>query len=275
MKKKTLIIAIICVLLVAAAVVLLVVKPWESKEPAAGKFVFRQGIDPDYPPFSYRDDQGNFTGFDVDFAKAVCDELGWELELVPVNWDTKEISLDNNEHDCVWSGMTIKQSMIDKGYVVSMPYYDNEQVILTKKDKGINSPADLAGKRVAVQLGTSGQDLLEAEDGQLALSQTFDGGAAITMESFLVCATELDAGGVDAVVVDLPVANSLCAKYPDFMILEGSLGSEKYGILFRSTDKEMCEKVEGAMKKVVENGTYEKLAEKYGLEKDVLCLLNK
>jgi polar amino acid transport system substrate-binding protein len=170
--------------------------------------------------------------------------------------------------------MTIKQSMIDKGYVVSMAYYDNEQVILTKKDKGINSPADLAGKRVAVQLGTSGQDLLEAEDGQLALSQTFDGGAAITMESFLVCATELDAGGVDAVVIDLPVAQNLASRYNDFVILEETLGSEQYGICFRNGDDELCKQVEDGIMKLVEDGTYKALAEKYGLDANVLCLLN-
>ena len=237
--------------------------------------VFRHGIDPDYPPFSSRDDNGDFAGFDVDLCKAVCDLLGWTQEIVPVNWDTKEISLDNKEIDCVWSGMTIKQSMIDAGYVVSFPYYDNEQVILTKKDSGIAKAEDLAGKRVAVQLGTSGQDLLESEDGQLALSQTFEGGAALTMESFLVCATELDANGVDAVIVDLPVAVNLCEKYADFVILDGSLGSEQYGILFRAGEEETCKQVEDALMKLVEDGTYLSLGEKYGLEKEVLCLLNK
>ena len=69
--------------------------------------VFKMGIDAEYPPFSYLDDDGNYAGFDVEMCQAVCDQYGWTLEIVPVNWDTKLISLDNKEHDCVWSGMTI------------------------------------------------------------------------------------------------------------------------------------------------------------------------
>ena len=166
---------------------------------------FKMGIDAEYPPFSYLDDSGNYAGFDVDVCKAVCDKLGWEQEIVPINWDTKLISLDNKEHDCVWSGMTILDSMKEAGYVLSAPYFDNSQVVLTKKDSGITKPADLAGKRVAVQLGTSGEELLANE--QLELAKTFEGGAPITMENFNICVTELAAGGVDAVVIDLPVAS--------------------------------------------------------------------
>ena len=227
---------------------------------------FRQGIDPEYPPFSYRDDSGEFAGFDVDVCKAVCEKLGWEYEAFPVNWDTKEQSLTANEHDCVWSGMTIKQSMIDAGFVISAPYYENKQVILTKEGNGIASSADLAGKRVAVMLGTSGEDMLatpQAEGGQKELADTFDGGAAVTMESFLNCATELDANGVDAVIVDLPVAINLAGKYQGFTVLDEVLGNEQYGILFRAGDEELCSQVEGAVAELVADGTYAKLLEKY------------
>ncbi len=234
---------------------------------------FKMGIDAEYPPFSYLDDSGNYAGFDVEMCKGVCDLLGWDLEIVPVNWDTKLISLDNKEHDCVWSGMTILDSMKEAGYVLSFPYYDNTQVVLTKDGNGISSLADLAGKRVAVQLGTSGEALLADEEGQLALAKTFDGGAPITMENFNICGTELDAGGVDAVVIDLPVAQTLSAKFNGFVILEETLGSEQYGICFRKGEEELCKQVEDAIMKLVNDGTYLSLAEKYGLDINVLCLL--
>jgi len=236
---------------------------------------FKMGIDAEYPPFSYLDDNGAYAGFDVEMCKAVCDLLGWEQEIVPVNWDTKLISLDNKEHDCVWSGMTILDSMKEAGYVLSFPYYDNTQVVLTKASNGIKSLDDLAGKRVAVQLGTSGEALLADEEGQLALAKTFDTGAPITMENFNICGTELDAGGVDAVVIDLPVAQTLSAKFKGFVILEETLGSEQYGICFRKGDDELCKKVEDAIMQLVADGTYLKLAQKYGLDENVLCLLNK
>ena len=236
---------------------------------------FKMGIDAEYPPFSYLDDNGDYAGFDVEMCKAVCDILGLEQVIVPINWDTKLISLDNKEHDCVWSGMTILDSMKEAGYVLSFPYYDNTQVVLTKEGNGINSLEDLAGKRVAVQLGTSGETLLAEEDGQLALAQTFEGGAPVTMENFNICGTELDAGGVDAVVVDLPVAQNLASRFANFVILDETLGSEQYGICFRNGDDTLCKQFEDAIMQLVEDGTYLKLAQKYGLDENVLCLLYK
>ncbi len=242
---------------------------------AAEETVFKMGIDAEYPPFSYLDDNGEYAGFDVEMCKAMCDIYGWKLEIVPVNWDTKLISLDNGEHDCVWSGMTILDSMKEAGYVLSFPYYDNTQVVLTKEGNGISTLADLAGKAVAVQLGTSGEALLADEEGQLELAKTFQGGAPITMENFNICGTELDAGGVSAVVIDLPVAQTLQTKFKDFVILEETLGSEQYGICFRNGEEELCKQVEEGIMQLVENGTYLSLAEKYGLDANVLCLLNK
>lgn len=237
---------------------------------------FRQGIDAEYPPFSYLDDNGEYAGFDVEVCQAVCQILGLDYEAVPVNWDNKENSLNANEHDCVWSGMTIKKTMVDAGFVISTPYYENKQVILTKEGSGITSSADLAGKRVAVQLGTSGEDMLstpQEDGGQLELAQTFEGGAPITMESFLVCATELDANGVDAVIVDLPVAQELAVKYAGFVVLDEVLGNEKYGILYRAGDEELCKKIDDAVMELVANGTYLQLIEKYNLDKEYFTLL--
>ncbi len=271
MKNKKLLAAILALLVVAAVVVIVLV----TRKPAEEGTVFKMGIDAEYPPFSYLEDDGSYAGFDVEMCQAVCDLYGWKLEIVPVNWDTKLISLDNKEHDCVWSGMTILDSMKEAGYVLSFPYYDNTQVVLTKEGNGISTLADLSGKRVAVQLGTSGEALLSDEEGQLALAQTFDKGAPITMENFNICGTELDAGGVDAVVIDLPVAQTLSAKFEGFVILEETLGSEQYGICFRKGDDDLCKKVEDGIMKLVENGTYLKLAEKYGLDPNVLCLANK
>lgn len=238
----------------------------------AGAETFRMGIDAEYPPFSYLDDDGNYAGFDVEMCKAVCEMYGWDLEIVPVNWDFKLISLDNSEHDCVWSGMTILDSMKEAGYVLSFPYYDNTQVVLTRSDTGIQSAADLAGKRVAVQRGTSGDQLLQGD--QAALAATFEGGAAVTMDDFTVCITELAANGVDAVVIDLPVAKAHQARNANFVILDDSLGSEQYGICFRKGDEALCQQVEAGIMKLVEDGTYLSLGQKYGLEENVLCLLN-
>lgn len=220
--------------------------------------VFIMGIDPEYPPFSYLGDDGEYTGFDVEVCQAVCDYLGWKLEIFGVNWDEKLVQLDSMECDCVWSGMTILDSMKEAGYVISEPYYDNTQVLVVKEGSGIASSADLAGKLVAVQLGTSGEALL---NGDLAdLAATFDN--IVTCDSFLKCFTELEGNAVDAVFVDLPVAASYAANHDGLLIIDEQLGAEQYGIAFRSGDAELCAQVEEAIQALVENGTYAEIASK-------------
>jgi len=229
----------------------------EKTDASAKKFVM--GIDPEYSPFSYMGDDGEYTGFDVEVCKAACEKLGWDFEVFGVNWDEKLVQLDSNECDCVWSGMTILDSMKEAGYVISKPYYDNTQVLLVKKDSGIATSKDCAGKSVAVQLGTSGESLLNGDLSDLA--STF--GELVTCDSFLKCFTELDGGAVDAVFVDLPVAKSYVEGKDGYTIIDEGLGAEQYGIAYRSADKAMCDEMDAAVQELVADGTYAKIAEKY------------
>ena len=220
---------------------------------------FTMGIDPEYPPFSYLGEDGDYTGFDVEVCKAVCEKLGWEFKVFAVNWDEKLVQLDSNECDCVWSGMTILDSMKEAGYVISRPYFDNEQVLLVKEGSGFASSKDLAGKAVAVQLGTSGESLLNEDLKDLA--DTFS--EVVTCDSFLKCFTELEGNAVDAVFVDRPVADSYVADHEGFVIIDEDLGAEQYGIAFRSGDEALCAQVEGAVDALVADGTYAEIAAKY------------
>ncbi len=237
---------------------------------AAFAETFKMGIDAEYPPYSYMDENGDYTGYDVEMAAAVCGILGWDLEIVPINWDTKLISLDAGEIDCIWSGLTI--DVLDpEAYSISMAYADNSQMILVKSDSGIETLADLAGKVVGVQLGTSADLLLQGEQAELAA--TFAGGEPQRYENYNVCFTELAAGSIDAIAIDYPVAAAKIAQYGDgYKMLDESIASEEYGICFRKDDAEMMEKVEGAFMQLVEDGTYLSLAEKYGLETASMCL---
>ena len=234
---------------------------------------FTMGIDAEYPPFSYMGDDGEYTGFDVEICRAACEKLGWEFAVFGVNWDQKLVQLDAKECDCVWSGMTLLDSMKEAGYVLSAPYYDNTQVLLVKADSGYTGYADLAGKDVAVQLGTSGEALL-AEDGDCAdIAATFN--QVVTCDSFLKCFAELDGGAVDAVFVDLPVAAAYAAENEGFTVLNENLGAEQYGIAFRSDDQATCDAIEGAVADLVKDGTYAKIAEKYPDIVNNLLFLNK
>ena len=266
----------ITALLLAALMTALLVSCGSSSSGNAGSSVegrtsFIMGIDPEYPPFSYLGDDGNYTGFDVEVCQAVCDYLGWKMTVFGVNWDEKLVQLDSMECDCVWSGMTILDSMKEAGYVISAPYYDNTQVLVVKEDSGLSSSADLAGKLVAVQLGTSGEALLGGDLADLASTFT----DVITCDSFLKCFTELAGNSVDAVFVDMPVATSYAAEHPGFKIIDEQLGAEQYGIAFRSGDDALCKAVEDAVAALVANGTYAQIAEKYPDIVNNLLFLNK
>ena len=232
--------------------------------------VFKMGIDPEYPPFTYLGGDGEYTGYDVTLAQGVCDILGWELEVVPINWDTKLIQLDANEVDCIWSGLTIDVISPDE-YSLSAAYVDSTQVVITKADSDITTLADLAGKVVGVQLGTSADILISDGGDQADLGATFKD--IVRTESYNVAFTELSAGSVDAIAIDLSIAQNLIGGSEDYVILDESIASEQYGICFRLADAEMRDAVEGAFSQLVENGTYLSLAEKYDVDTASLCLL--
>lgn len=239
-----------------------------TNNPAKRKFIM--GVDSEYPPFSYLDKKGEYTGFDIEVCKAACEYLGWDFEVFAVNWDNKLVQLDAKECDCVWSGMTILPSMTEKGYIISKPYFDNKQVLLVKEDSGFNGSKDLAGKYVAVQLGTSGESLLNGD--LKSLADSFKN--VITCDSFLKCFTELEGNAVDAVFVDEPVAVSYAKEHKGFKIIDENLGAEKYGIAFRSDDQELCNEIEKAVAHLVESGKYAEIAEKYpDINKDNLTFL--
>ena len=229
---------------------------------------FKMGFDAEYPPYTYMGDDGEYTGFDIEMCRKVCEINGWSLELVPINWDTKLMTLDSGEIDCIWSGLTI--DVIDpEAYTLSMAYSDNSQMILTKADSGIATIDDLAGKVVGVQLGTSADILLSDDCADLAA--TF--GELVRFENYNVCFTELMAGSIDAIAIDIGVAANKIAEYGDeYVMLDESWAAEKYGICFRKDDAEMCAQVEDAFMQLVNDGTYIALAEKYGLDTSALCL---
>ena len=226
--------------------------------------VFKMGIDAEYPPYSYLGDDGSYTGYDVEMCAKVCEKLGWTQEIVPINWDTKLIQLDAGDMDCIWSGLTI--DVIDpEAYTISMAYSDNSQMILTKKGSGIETLDDVAGKNVGVQLGTSA-DILLSEGGDAAdFGATF--GEIVRYENYNICFTELMAGAIDAVAIDIGVAQGKIAEYGDeYYCVSEPFCSEQYGICFRKDDADICAQVEEAYKQLVADGTYIALGEKYGLD---------
>ena len=231
-------------------------------------FVFKHGFDLDYRPYSFVDDNGENGGFDVEMAQAVCDFYGWEYQPVPFNWDAKDAELNAGSCDCIWSGFTINGREDD--YLWSEPYSDNTQKIMVKKDSGIATLADLAGKKVGVQTATSAYDLLNDEEGQKELADTF---ADLNVyDTYTIAITDLNAGAIDAVAVDVTRAQEAMADDDSLVCLEENLGSEQYGIGFRKDDTELCDKVNAALDALAADGTVAKIAANYPEIADYITL---
>ena len=154
------------------------------------------GLDETFPPMGYRDANGDIIGFDIDLATEVCSRLGVKLKLQPINWDSKEMELNGKTIDCIWNGMSITDERIN-GMDLSTPYIANKQIIIVKSDSGISTKADLAGKTVGAQQGSSAVDAISAEPDVKASFGSLTEYAS-NDEAFL----DLKAGRIDVLVVD-------------------------------------------------------------------------
>ena len=215
-----------------------------------------------YEPMNYTDENGEFTGFDTEFARAVCEKLGVEPEFVEINWDTKVIELDAKSIDCIWNGMTITDDL-KENISVSDPYVKNMQVVVIKdsnKDK-FTDTASLSGATLVAEAGSAGQAAVEADEN---LSQA----TLTTVTKQTDALLEIESGASDAAILDWTLAKSMIGEGTDFadlMMIDGAeLSVEEYGVGFRK-DSDLCTKVNEIMAELVEDGTLPALAEKYGL----------
>ena len=221
------------------------------------------GFDAEYPPYGYMDENGEYTGFDLELAQAVCDMKGWTLEKKPIDWASKDMTLNSGEIDCIWNGFTMNGREDD--YTFSVPYVDNSQVIVVAENSGITSFADLAGKKVGVQAASAALDVLQDEEGQKALADTFE--SLNEFADYNTAFTELQAGALDALAIDIGVAKyQLESRGEGFMMLDETLNKEQYAIGFRKADgAELCEEINAALQELTNDGTVAELAEKYGI----------
>ena len=188
----------------------------------------------EFPPFEYTDDNGEVTGFDLDLAQEVCDRNNWTLvKHQIIDWDSKEAELDSGAIDCIWSGFTINGREDD--YAWSEPYFNNSQVFVVKADSDIYSVEDLEGKDIDVEMGSSAITALENNK---ELKEDFANIYEITEydTSFM----DLESGTCDAV-----------------------LSLEQYGVGFSKNNTELRDQVQKTLNEMYEDGTIDKIAQKY------------
>lgn len=232
------------------------------------KETFTVGFDSEFPPYGYVDENGEYTGFDIELAKEVAKRNGWEINLKAIDWDTKDFQLSSGAIDCIWNGFTMNGR--ENSYTWSEAYVDNSQVVVVSSESGIKTLSDLSGKVVAVQTDSSAEAVLkDAEDEEMkALAASFaqikDYGDYNT--AFLA----LESGSVDAVAMDIGVAKyQVESRGNKYVILSENLASEEYGIGFLLGNTELRDKVSKTVKEMMADGTFEKTAEKYGLSDSI------
>ena len=216
-----------------------------------------------FEPMNYYDENGELTGFETEFTKAVCEKLGVEAKFQEIEWDKKEIELNAKTIDAIWNGLTVTEERKENmGF--SKSYVRNKQVVVIKadnKDK-YTDEASMAGASCAAESGSAGQTAIETSP---VLSQNEFVGASAQKDVLL----EVKAGTVELGVLDYVMAKASIGEgtdYSDLMIVEGvELAPEEYAIGMRKGDTETIEKVNGAIDELVADGTLKALAEKYGL----------
>lgn len=238
---------------------------------AAEQEEFIVGFDAEFPPYGYKDDDGEYVGFDLDLAEEVSKRNGWKLVKRPIAWDSKDSELESGSISCIWNGFTMNGR--ENQYTWSTPYVDNSQVVIVKKGAGITKLSDLAGKRVIVQSDSSALAALEGEDAteenkKLRASMKDLQQVADYNSAFM----NLESGMVDAIAMDIGVASyQLSKKNSQFIMLEERLSSEEYGIGFKKGNTKLRNQVQETLIAMLEDGTFEKIAQKWELA-DSVCL---
>lgn len=238
----------------------------EGTDQTDDKVIFTVGFDAEFPPYGYMDEDGEYTGFDLELAAEVCSRRGWELEKQPIDWDSKDFELSSGSIDCIWNGFTMNGR--EDAYTWSLPYVDNSQVFVVKADAAITSFDDLAGKLVGVQKDSSALAALEGDAADLAATFAELNQYADYNTGFM----DLEAGAIDALAIDIGVADyQIKSRGEGYLIMDERLATEQYGIGFLLGNDELKNQVEATLLEMAEDGKFMEIAEKYGLEGSV-CL---
>ena len=211
----------------------------------------------DFAPMDYRDDNGEWTGFDAELARLVASQLGLECEFIEIDWDNKILELESKSIDCVWNGMTLTDEVLT-AMECTAPYLVNAQVVVMKSDKvadyaDVDAMKDLA---VAVESGSAGDET--------ATNNGFTNVTKVTAQADALM--EVASGTADACIIDLTMAKAMTGdgtSYADLSIA-AEMDREEYGIGFRK-GSDMAQKVNEIIASLKDDGTLQALADKYGL----------
>ena len=229
-----------------------------------GETVLRAGTNPEFAPFEYVGDSGEVEGIDVDIINEIAKDLGVTITMEPMDFDALVPSLVSGKLDIAIAGMTItderKQSVL-----FSDPYFNATQVVILPENSEIATQDDLKGKRIGVQMGTTG-DLLVSEE-------SFGAGEVSRYNKGMDAALDLVNGRLDAVVIDTLPAKQFVASLTGLVVREDILVDvevESYGIAVQLGQEELIAKINASLARMMEDGTYDAILVKYVADDEVV-----
>ena len=219
------------------------------------------GLDDEYAPMGFKNEQNEIVGFDVDLAKEAAKRLGSEVEFKAIDWNSKEAELKSGRIDIIWNGLDITPER-QENMLFSDPYMDNRQIVFVKKDNvlGIMAETDLMGKRIGTQAGSTAETYI---DGNEALKGSFS--EFKTYGDYVSAFMDLENGRIDALVCDEIVGRYAMSKQEGkFDALNVTVGPvTQFGIAFRKDDTELRDKVQKVFDEMVKDGTAGKISQQW------------
>ena len=220
-----------------------------------------------FEPMNYMED-GKLTGFETEFAEAVCDKLGVKADFQEIEWDSKEVELNAKSIDCIWNGMTITDER-KENMDISTAYMANKQVMVVKKENAEKyAKADNAkDARVIAEAGSAGEEVAQGED-------FFKDSKYTAADSQAKALMEVKSGTSDIAIIDYVMSIGTLragSDYSDLTIVsEKDFSPEEYGIAFRKDSPKTLEKVNEAIQALADEGKLTEIAKKYNLEDQIL-----
>ena len=222
----------------------------------------------EFAPMNYKNDAGEFVGFETDFAKAVCEELGVEAKFQPISWEAKETELAAKAIDCIWNGMTITPERLE-AMSISTPYMANKQVLIVKAENADKylKPEDMDGAKIVAEIESAGEGVAK-EDAFFAKAQY------TSVADQATALMEVASGVSDGCVVDYVLSIGMIGEgtdYEDLVVVDSlAFADEEYGIAFRK-DSDVTAAVNEAISALVANGKLQEIAANYKLEAQLIA----
>ena len=221
------------------------------------------GFDNTFVPMGFEEKNGQYAGFDIDLAQAVSEKLGFKVQFQPIDWDMKETELQNGTIDAIWNGYSATDERREK-VTFTIPYMENQQVLVSKKSQNIQSVSDMKGKVLGAQAGSSGYLDFEAQPD--LLKNIVKDQKANQYQSFNEALIDLQNDRIDALLIDRVYANYYLKTegiLDQYEIFSAGFESESFAVGVRPADKTLLANLNKAFVELYQEGKFQEISQKW------------